>query len=76
MTQEKQQPKTGFLGSKYWRMILVLVTGLFVFGGSYVTYLFIHVFKRGLFFSMAAGFGVFAVGLFLVWYLIRSKIIT
>ncbi len=39
MTQEKQQSKTGLMGSKYLKMLLILIMALLLFGGPYILYI-------------------------------------
>jgi len=75
MSQEKQS-RTGMLGSKYRKLFLVLITGLFTFGGPYAAYVLIHILELNYAVSMIFGFALFIVGLVLVWYLIRHKIVS
>jgi lipid-A-disaccharide synthase-like uncharacterized protein len=75
MTEEKQQTKTGFFSSKYWRMLLVLLMGLLLFGGPYIVYVFIIVLKVRFLISTAVGFASIFVGLLLMRYLIKKKVI-
>jgi len=44
-------------------------------GPTYVPYVFVDILKVNYFVSIAVGFVLFAVGLGLVWYLIRKKVI-
>jgi hypothetical protein len=76
MTQDKQQTKTGLMGSKYVRLLLVLIMGLLLFGGPYAVFVFNNVLKVRFLISAAVGFGAALLGLLLMWYLIRAKIIT
>jgi hypothetical protein len=76
MTQNKQEAKTGLTGSKYVRILLVLITGLLLFGGPYAVFVFNNVLKMRFLISAAVGFGAALLGLLLMWYLIRAKIIT
>jgi uncharacterized membrane protein SpoIIM required for sporulation len=75
MTQEKQS-KTGILGSKYWKVFLVIIAGLFTFGGPYAVYVLVNFLKIGFTYSIIPGFGLFIVGLVLIWYLIKNKVIS
>jgi len=75
MSQEKQS-KTGMLGSKYWKLFLVIIAGLLTFGGPYAAYVLIHILELNYTVSMIFGFALFIVGLVLVWYLIRHKIVS
>ena len=74
MSQETEE--TGPMTSKYFRLLLVLLAALFIFGGPYVVYLASHGLKRGVYFSFTGGFLSFFIGLFLVWYLIKKKVIS
>jgi hypothetical protein len=76
MTEEKQQTRTGFLSSKYWRMILVLIMGVLLFGAPYFVYVFIEVLKVRFLISTIVGVAAVFVGLLLMWYLIKKKVIT
>jgi hypothetical protein len=76
MNQESKETETGLMSSKYWKLLLVILAGLFIFGAPYVTYLASKVLKRGVFFSFAGGLLSLIIGLLLVWYLIRNKVIT
>jgi hypothetical protein len=55
---------------------LVILAGLFTFGAPYVTYLSSSVLKRGVFFSFTGGFVSLIIGLVLMWYLIKNKVIS
>jgi len=73
----KPEPaETGMLGSKYLRLLLVIVAGLFTFGAPYVTMIASNYLHRGAFFSFSGGFLSLAIGLLLIWYLIKRKVIT
>jgi len=64
------------VGDKAKRVLLILVAVLLVFvGPTYVPYVFVDILKVNYFVSIAVGFVLFAVGLGLVWYLIRKKVI-
>lgn len=75
MAAEKQKPNAGFLNSKYVRMFLVLIMGLLLFGAPYAAYAFIDVVKLRFLYSTALALGAIVLGLLLMWYLIRKKII-
>jgi len=72
LTEQKQKAKAGFFKSKYWRMLLVLVMGILLFGAPYATYI-LHTHYT---ISTIAGFGAVFLGLLLMWYLIRTKVIS
>jgi hypothetical protein len=76
MTQEKQQPKTGLMGSKYPKMLLIIVMALLLFGGPYILYILYEVLKVRFLISGVIGFGSVLLGLILMWYLIKTKVIS
>ena len=76
MGQETKETRTGMMGSKYWKMLLVILAGVFTFGAPYVVYIANKLLKRGIFFSFTGGFVSLVIGLVLIWYLIRSKAIS
>ncbi|MGD0978341.1 MAG: hypothetical protein ABR962_04275 [Candidatus Bathyarchaeia archaeon] len=76
MTQETKETRTGMMSSKYRKLLLVILAGLFTFGAPYVTYLSSSVLKRGIFFSFTGGFVSLIIGLVLMWYLIKNKVIS
>lgn len=76
MAQETKETRTGLMGSKYRKLLLVILAGLFTFGAPYVTYLSSSVLKRGIFFSFTGGFVSLIIGLVLMWYLIKNKVIS
>jgi hypothetical protein len=75
MGQEKHV-KTGILGSRYWKAFLVVVAGLFIFGGPYLAYIFVHLLKASTVVSALSGLVSFILGMGLVWYLVKNKVIT
>jgi len=72
LTEQKQQTNGGFFKSKYWRMLLVLVMGILLFGAPYALYIL----QKHYTISTIAGFGSVILGLLLMWYLIKTKVIT
>jgi hypothetical protein len=76
MAKETKETRTGMLSSKYWKLLLIILAGLFTFGAPYVVYIASSFLKRGVFFSFAGGFVSLIIGLVLIWYLIRSKAIS
>jgi hypothetical protein len=76
MTQEKQQSKTGLMGSKYLKMLLVIIMALLLFGGPYILYILYDVLKVRFLISGVIGFGSVLLGLILMWYLIKTKVIS
>ena len=57
------------------KTLLIVLTCLFIFGAPYVSYLATHVLKKGPVFSFAASLLSLAVGLVLLAYLLKSKIV-
>jgi lipid-A-disaccharide synthase-like uncharacterized protein len=76
MARETEETSTGLMASKYWRLLLIVLAGLFIFGAPYVVYLANSALKRGVFFSFTGGFLSFIIGLLLLWYLIKNKVIS
>ena len=64
------------LNSKFMRIFLVLVAALLVFAGpTYVPYLLGDVLKISAAIAIAFGLVLLILGLALMWYLIRKKVI-
>jgi hypothetical protein len=76
MGEETKETETKLLSSKYWKLVLIILAGFFTFGAPYVVYLATSVLKRGVFFSFTGGFISLAIGLLLIWYLIKNKVIS
>jgi hypothetical protein len=65
------------VSSKFLRVLLIIVTVILVFvGPTYIPYLLFDVLKLNYFASIGIGFALFIAGLFLMWFLVRKKIIT
>ncbi len=76
MAQEKTQPKTGMFDSPHGRALLLIVTGLLLFGGPYLVYILVNVVQFNYYLSMVSGLILFLIGGLLLWYVIKRKIIT
>lgn len=64
------------LNSKITRVLLILVSVFLIFAGpTYVSYLLSDVLNVNYVASIAAGFALFVVGLVLMLFLIRKKVI-
>jgi hypothetical protein len=76
-TNNEDESVGGFnLNSKFWRILLVLVAVLLIFAGpTYVPYLLADLLKLDYAASIVFGFVLLIIGLALMWYLIRKKII-
>ena len=73
---EDQDPGKFDLTSKFWRTTLVIVAVILIFvGPTYVPYLFVDILKVEYFAAIAVGFVLLIIGLVLMWYLIRKKVI-
>lgn len=65
------------LNSRFWKVaLLVLATFLIFAGPTYVVYVLMGVLDISYVFSMVSGFVLFAVGLALLWYLIKNRVIS
>jgi len=64
------------LSSKFWRVFLVIVAVLLIFAGpTYVPYLLVDLLKVDYAASAVSGFVLLVIGLVLMWYLVRKRII-
>jgi len=64
------------LSSKFMRVFLVIVAAFLVFvGPTYVPYVLVNVLNVNYVASMVFGVALLIIGLALMWYLIRKKII-
>jgi len=62
--------------SKFWRVTLMIVAVLLIFAGpTYVPYFFIDILKVNYFVAITVGFVLLILGLVLMVYLIRKKVI-
>ena len=63
--------------SKFWRTTLVVVAGLLIFAGpTYVPYALNIILGVDYVASVVLGVVLLVVGLLLMWYLIRKKVVT
>ncbi len=82
MTEKKRKSKNKILArldlsSKFWKTFLIVLATSFMFvGPTYIPYVLIRIVKFDHFISMVSGIVLFIVGLLLIWYLIRNKIIS
>lgn len=76
MTQDKQQTRAGMLESRYWKVILTVVAALLTFGSPYLVYVMTRALDIGWFIAIGSGCVLFMIGLGLIWYLIRKKVIS
>lgn len=76
LTEKNKAAGNRVTGSKYLKLVLILLAGLFTFGAPYVAFMASDFLKEGIFFSFAGGFLSLAIGLVLIWYLIKRKMIS
>jgi len=74
------EQKRGSSGSsridvRFRNALLAVIAALFTFGGPYVVYVLTHL-KMSMILSVVSGFALFAVGLALIMYLIKKKVIS
>lgn len=68
--------KRGFAESRVGKIVLVLLTAILIFAGpTYVVYVLQSVAGVSHVLSMLSGLILFLIGLALLWYLIRSRIV-
>jgi len=79
MAQDKKENKTprkAILTSGFWRTLLIIFAALLTFAGpTYVVYAFNSVLKIDYAISIVSGFVLFIVGLVMLVFLIRKKVI-
>ncbi|MEM2954070.1 MAG: hypothetical protein QXU21_07370 [Candidatus Bathyarchaeia archaeon] len=64
------------LNSRFWRVSLTLVAAILTFGGPYVVLVLFRALDLSYVISLAIGFIVFLIGLTLMLFLIRKKVIS
>ena len=65
------------VSSKFMRVLLIIVAVILIFvGPTYVSYVLFEILNLNYVASMVTGFALFIAGLFLMWFLVRKKIIT
>ena len=75
--EEKETVGNGFMSSKFWRILLVIISVILIFAGpTYVIYGLAVLLRVNLAASFVMGFILFAIGLVLMWYLVRKKVIS
>jgi hypothetical protein len=68
--------ESDLLSSKFWRTLLTLLSVFLIFAGpTYVVYALAVLLEVNLVASFAVGFVLFALGLVLMWYLVKKKAI-
>lgn len=75
-TSEENSIKSNGLNSKFMIILLILTTFFLIFAGpTYVSYLLSEILNLNYLVSTIVGFSLFLFGLFLLYYLIKNKII-
>jgi hypothetical protein len=68
---------SGLVESKFMRVFLILISAVLIFAGpTYVPFLLSDALKLDYVASLGVGFVLFIVGIFLMVYLVRKKVIT
>jgi hypothetical protein len=62
--------------SRFWKTLLLVLAALLTFGGPYAVYVLNIALEIDFAVSMVSGFAIFILGLALIWYLIRKKVIS
>ena len=74
--EENKSVDSDLMSSKLWRTLLILVSVFLIFAGpTYVIYALAVLLDVNLAASFATGFVLFALGLVLMWYLVKKKAI-
>ena len=80
MSEEKQKSKSrtsSRFDSRFWKTFLVVLAAFLTFAGpTYIVYVGINILEIDYAISMISGFILFIVGLVLIWYLIKNKVIS
>ena len=78
MTEDEETGSSGMidLESKFWRTTLLIVSVVLIFAGpTYVPYLLYGILNLDYIASIVTGIVLLTVGLLMMWYLIRKKVI-
>ncbi|MCW3997307.1 MAG: hypothetical protein NWF10_01895 [Candidatus Bathyarchaeota archaeon] len=76
MNSENDSMGTFDTDSKFVKILLVLTAVFLIFAGpTYVSYLLSEVFNLNYLAAVTVGFSLFLVGLFLIYFLVKRKII-
>ena len=68
---------SGFLESKFWRVFMILLAVFLIFvGPTYISYVMSDALKVDYVASITIGFVLFIIGIVIVLYLIRKKVVT
>ena len=78
MAGNSENDSNGLFGinSKFMKILLVLTTVFLIFAGpTYVSYLLSEALNLNYLVSVTVGFSLFLLGLFLMYFLVKNKII-
>jgi uncharacterized protein HemY len=65
------------VSSKFWRVFLMIAAVFLIFAGpTYISYVLFNILDVNYVASIVSGFALFIIGLLLMWFLIRKKIVT
>jgi len=73
---EKEKTSRFDLNSKFWRVSLTLLSALLTFGGPYVVLVLFRALDLSYVISVTSGFIVILVGLAIMLFLIRRRVIS
>ena len=79
MTENEENVQVGgsFVDSKFWRLMLIIIAVFLIFvGPTYIPYMLSDILKVDYFASIAVGAVLFIVGMIVMLFLIRKKVIT
>ncbi|MEM2202163.1 MAG: hypothetical protein QW595_00840 [Candidatus Bathyarchaeia archaeon] len=62
--------------SRFWRVSLILLSALLTFGGPYVALVLFRALDLSYVISMISGFIIFLIGLMLMLFLVKKKVIS
>jgi len=73
----KSTAENDMMSSKFWRTLLTILSVFLIFAGpTYVIYALAVLLEVNLAASFAAGFILFAVGMVLMYFLVKKKVVT
>jgi hypothetical protein len=76
MSEQKQRGGSGGVGMGFRNAMFLVIVGLCIFGAPYLVYALTQLLKLEWFVSWASGFVLFAIGLALVGYLIKKRVVS
>ncbi len=77
MTEDNENVEVSGIESKFTRIVLTIVSVLLIFAGpTYIPYLMANILEINYFLSIGVGLVLFIVGVVMLVYLIRKRVIT